>query len=60
MMRTAGSLGLTPAQMQDQAIFADITHPDDYAKQRELYAARQRGETDRFQLEKRYLRPEGR
>jgi PAS domain S-box-containing protein len=52
--------GLTPAQMQDQAIFADITHPDDYAKQRELYAALQRGETDRFQLEKRYLRPEGR
>ncbi len=51
--------GLTVDQMQDQMVFATITHPDDYARQRELYAALQRGETDRFQIEKRYLRPDG-
>jgi PAS domain S-box-containing protein len=51
--------GLSVEQMQDQAAFAAITHPDDYARQRELYAALQRGETDRFQIEKRYLRPDG-
>jgi PAS domain S-box-containing protein len=52
--------GLTVDQMQDQSVFAAITHPDDYARQRELYAAMQRGETDRYELEKRYIRPDGR
>ncbi|MBX3748645.1 MAG: PAS domain S-box protein [Opitutaceae bacterium] len=51
--------GLTLAEMQDPMVFARITPPEDYARQRELFARLDRGETDRFALEKRYLRPGG-
>jgi len=49
--------GLTLAEMQDPAVFARITPPEDYARQRELFARLDQGEIDRFSLEKRYLRP---
>ncbi len=51
--------GLTPEQMQRPSAFASISHPEDYVRQRELRATVQRGETDRFSIEKRYLRPDG-
>ena len=49
--------GLTLAEMQDPAAFARITPTEEYARQRELFARLDRGEIDRFSLEKRYLRP---
>jgi PAS domain S-box-containing protein len=52
--------GLALEQMQSSQAFAEISHPEDYARQRESYARLQAGETDRFEIEKRYLRPDGR
>ncbi len=52
--------GLALEQMQSSQAFAEISHPEDYARQREAYARLQAGETDRFEIEKRYLRPDGR
>jgi len=49
--------GLTPAEMRDPTAFARITPPEDYARQRELFAKLDQGEIDRFSLEKRYLLP---
>ncbi|MBK8858083.1 MAG: PAS domain S-box protein [Opitutaceae bacterium] len=51
--------GLTLAQMQDPEAFARITPPEDIVRQRELLDRLERGEIDRFSIEKRYLRPGG-
>ncbi len=39
--------------------WADITYPDDLARNQALYDATKRGETDRYQLTKRFLRGDG-
>ena len=40
-------------------LYANTTHPDDVAAQRELTARIQLGEIDRFSIEKRYVHPDG-
>ncbi|MDB5693462.1 MAG: signal transduction histidine kinase, partial [Alphaproteobacteria bacterium] len=40
--------------------FFDLTHPDDVPGEREHYAQIVRGQTDRFIIEKRYVRKDGR
>ncbi len=52
--------GLTREHALDPDIFRKISHPDDYKRQLELVAQLDRGEIDRFSMEKRYLAPEGR
>src|SRR5205807_4347059 len=39
--------------------YAFATHPEDHVRQQELTARMQRGEIDRFSLEKRYVHPNG-
>ncbi|MGH7945185.1 MAG: PAS domain S-box protein, partial [Opitutaceae bacterium] len=51
--------GLTQEQMRDPAIFRQITHPDDWAKQQQLYQKLEQEEIDRFSIRKRYLRLDG-
>jgi PAS domain S-box-containing protein len=53
-------LGLTREQMDDPEMFRRITHPDDWAAQQALYERLERGEIDRFSIEKRYRRLDGR
>ena len=40
-------------------VYARVSHPDDNVRQQLLTARLQRGEIDRFSLEKRYLHPDG-
>ncbi len=40
--------------------FADLTLPDDRDRSEELYARQRSGEVDRYSIEKRYLRKDGR
>lgn len=47
------------AQELMQCRFQDITHPDDLAADLERFAALSRGEIERYQMEKRYIRPDG-
>ena len=49
--------GLNAAQMQEPDALVRLTHPEDYARQRELQARMERGEIDQYSIEKRYLRP---
>ncbi|NIC42169.1 diguanylate cyclase domain-containing protein [Aquabacterium sp. A08] len=42
-----------------QATLRALTHPDDVAQEEPLLEALQRREADHYQLEKRYLRPDG-
>ncbi len=49
--------GLSIGEMQRLDAFAHISEPQEYARQRELYAQIQRGAIDHFSMEKRYLRP---
>ncbi|MBI5693538.1 MAG: response regulator [Verrucomicrobia bacterium] len=51
--------GLTRNQVDQPEAFARITHPEDLARQRELYAEIEAGKIDTYSLEKRYLRPDG-
>ena len=51
--------GLTREQAAEPDVYLRITHPDDLVRQRELYARLERGEIDRFAVEKRYLHPNG-
>jgi PAS domain S-box-containing protein len=51
--------GLRDDEIVGSEAFQKISHPDDYAKQRELFARLTSGETDRISLEKRYIRPDG-
>lgn len=47
------------AQDLAQCRFQDITHPDDLAADLEQFTALSRGEIERYQMEKRYIRPDG-
>jgi len=51
--------GLGERDVYEDGIFKEISHSDDYDKQRELFAQMQRGEIDRYSLEKRYQRRDG-
>jgi len=53
-------IGLTEEQMREPGIFRRITHPEDWARQPSLYQQLERGEIDRFSIEKRYVHPDGR
>ncbi|HMN46694.1 MAG TPA: PAS domain S-box protein [Povalibacter sp.] len=52
-------LGYERGEMQ-QVSFEDVTHPDDVAEDRRLYAALMRGEMESFRREKRYVARDGR
>ncbi|MBL9201005.1 MAG: PAS domain S-box protein [Opitutaceae bacterium] len=52
--------GVPLEHCRDLARYADATHPDDRARERELVARLQRGELSRFGIEKRYIHPGGR
>lgn len=51
--------GLTREQAQDPTIFKRISHPEDSQRQWPLDRQLDRGEIDRFSIEKRYLRLDG-
>jgi len=53
-------IGLSKAEAQDFENIQRVSHPDDLVRQKELQRRVRRGEIDRFSLEKRYLRPDGR
>ena len=55
----AQMLGHTPPELVGVA-FTDFTHPDDVQADLALFEAVMRGECDNYQLEKRYLRHDGR
>ncbi len=50
---------ITRAEVEDPGVFARITHPDDMARQRDLYQQLCRGELNTMTMEKRYLRKDG-
>lgn len=52
--------GLTREQAADTGIFKRMTHPEDQARQQVLQEQLDQGKIDRFSIEKRYLRPDGR
>ncbi len=52
-------LGYERGEMQ-QVSFEHVTHPDDVAEDRRLYAALMRGEMESFRREKRYVSRDGR
>ena len=52
--------GITREQLDDPAIFQRLSHPDDYARQEAFHRQIEAREIDRFSIEKRYLRPDGR
>ncbi|MBI5381418.1 MAG: PAS domain S-box protein [Opitutae bacterium] len=51
--------GLTLEETNEPEVFARITHPEDRARQKELYARLAAGDIDRFSIEKRYLHRNG-
>lgn len=51
--------GVPVERRADPALYALATHPDDRARQEQLTAKLQRGETNGFSLEKRYVHPDG-
>lgn len=52
-------IGLSQDDARDFRNIQGVTHPDDRKKQRELQGKVKRGDTDRYSLEKRYIRPDG-
>jgi PAS domain S-box-containing protein len=52
-------LGLTREQIADETIFERITDPEIWKAQRALYRRLEAGEIDRFTIEKKYLRLDG-
>jgi PAS domain S-box-containing protein len=52
-------IGLTPEEASNIENVRQITHPDDWARQRELTAEIYEGKRDGFTLEKRYQRRDG-
>lgn len=52
--------GISRADSSRPGIFAAITHPDDRARQEPFVQQFARGEIDGFNLEKRYIHPDGR
>jgi two-component system cell cycle sensor histidine kinase/response regulator CckA len=51
-------LGYSHDELQSMP-FARITHPEDLASEERLFAEMARGQRDRYQLEKRYVRKDG-
>jgi PAS domain S-box-containing protein len=51
-------LGRTSAEL-DNLSWQDITHPDDIEKDLELFARFKSGEFNQYELEKRFIRPDG-
>ncbi len=52
--------GLTREEACDLNRFKEISHPEDLERQMVFERRLERGEIDRFSIEKRYLRPDGR
>jgi len=52
-------LGYSRRELEAMQV-ADITHPDDQAADAEVFRRVHSGETDRYQVEKRYVRSDGR
>ncbi|MBI2496425.1 MAG: PAS domain S-box protein [Opitutae bacterium] len=51
--------GLTHAEALQPGVYQRITPPEDWARQEAESARLARGETDHYEMEKRYLRPDG-
>ncbi len=51
--------GVPAERCREVGAYSRATHPDDLLRQRELTARLERGETDHFTLEKRYVHPDG-
>jgi PAS domain S-box-containing protein len=51
--------GVPMERRADQALYIAATHPDDRARQQELTTQIERGQLDRFSMEKRYVHPHG-
>lgn len=51
-------IGYGPDEIRQKA-FSDITHPDDVARNEELFQAIQAGTIDSYELEKRYIHKDG-
>jgi PAS domain S-box-containing protein len=51
--------GVPAERRHEIELYERATHPEDAVRQKDLQARLQSGETDRFTLEKRYLRPDG-
>jgi PAS domain S-box-containing protein len=52
-------LGYTPTELQNMTFF-EVTHPDDLEKDAELFTELAAGRRERYQVEKRYIRKDGR
>jgi PAS domain S-box-containing protein len=51
--------GVSAAESGRKGAFAHVTHPDDYARQQVLVGKFVRGEIDHYNVENRYVRPDG-
>src|SRR5262249_43444667 len=51
-------LGYSEAELRERTVF-DLTHPDDLARNRELYEQMATGARDSYQVEQRFLRRDG-
>jgi PAS domain S-box-containing protein len=51
--------GVSAEKAREPNAYAEVTHPDDRARQSELTARLQKGEIDHFVFEKRYVHPDG-
>jgi PAS domain S-box-containing protein len=51
--------GVPFARRHEVTLYALATHPEDNLRQQEVTARLQRGEIDRFSIEKRYMHPDG-
>lgn len=51
--------GLQDAELAEPDSLKSITHPEDYQRQLELHRQLERGEIDRYEMEKRYVRRDG-
>jgi len=51
--------GLENTEVDRDEVFAEISDPAEYARQRELFARLQNGGIDRYEMEKRYRRRDG-
>ncbi|HWA85883.1 MAG TPA: PAS domain S-box protein, partial [Opitutus sp.] len=51
--------GVPVDQCRELGRYHNATHPEDRVRQDELHARLQRGETDHYEMEKRYVHPDG-
>lgn len=56
--RLLGILGYTLDELRSRTV-SDVTHPDDVEREQEALDLRFSGETERFRIEKRYIRKDG-